>query len=129
MEGNDVFLKFFLYVKKLENAFLSRGEFKDLSISEIHTISRVGVKYSKTVSDLAVAMGVTVSTMTTGINRLLKKGYINKVRSKTDRRIIFVNLTSVGEKAFLAHEQFHEEVVNEVIEKIDPQDVRSLSGA
>jgi DNA-binding MarR family transcriptional regulator len=132
MEGSDVFLKFFIYIRKLENAFLSRGEFRDLSVSEIHTIAKAGGKYRKTISDLAEAMGVTVSTMTTGINRLIKKGYLSKTRCDTDRRIIFVALTAVGEKAYLAYEKFYEEMVKRAFDKLNPKDRsvfrRCLSG-
>ena len=119
---NEVLLKLFSYTKKLEYAFLASANFGNLSLSEIHIISKIGEIKQETISGLANAMGVTVSTMTTAANKLFSKGYIVKERSNSDKRIIYVTLSEIGAAAFRAHEQFHKMVAERAIDSLNPQD-------
>jgi len=119
---NEVLIKLFSYTKKLEYAFLSNANFGNLSLSEIHIISKIGEIKKATISGLAKAMGVTVSTMTTAANKLFSKGYIVKERSNSDKRIIYVTLSEIGAAAFRAHEKFHKTVAERAIDSIRPQD-------
>jgi DNA-binding MarR family transcriptional regulator len=47
-------------------------------------------------TDLARYMNVTTAAMTGLVDRLVRDGYIERVRSDNDRRIIKVKLTSIG---------------------------------
>ena len=49
-----------------------------------------------TVNDLARHMGVTPATMSLGLDRLERKGYIARSRDSTDRRRVHVRLTTAG---------------------------------
>jgi len=47
-------------------------------------------------TDLAEHMGVTPATMSLGLDRLERKGYIARSRDSTDRRRVHVRLTTAG---------------------------------
>lgn len=49
-----------------------------------------------TVNDLARHTGVTPATMSLGLDRLERKGYIARSRDSTDRRRVHVRLTTAG---------------------------------
>lgn len=49
-----------------------------------------------TVSELASHMAVTPATMSLGLDRLERRGYVVRVRDQKDRRRVHVRLTSAG---------------------------------
>jgi len=49
-----------------------------------------------TVNELARHMGVTPATMSLGLDRLERKGYVARTRDGTDRRRVHVRLTTAG---------------------------------
>ena len=49
-----------------------------------------------TVNELARHMGVTAATMSLGLDRLERKGYVARARDGRDRRRVHVRLTSAG---------------------------------
>ena len=63
-----------------------------------------------TVGEVAKKMGVTVGTLTIAMNSLVKKGYVNRSRSSTDRRVVLISLSEKGEKAYLYQTGFHEKL-------------------
>ncbi|HEX7064663.1 MAG TPA: MarR family transcriptional regulator [Bacillales bacterium] len=70
-----------------------------------------------TSSALSKAFYVEKSAVTAIINRLEKKGFIQRVRSDEDRRVVYLRLTAEGER-------FHQECterVNQMLSKIIAQ--------
>ena len=63
-------------------------------------------------SEIAQKLKVTLGTLTTGINKLIKKGYVERNRTEEDRRIVLVKLTEKGKAAYKHHEEFHDEMVH-----------------
>lgn len=47
----------------------------------------------KTTSEVAKELSITVGTLTTAINKLVKKGYVERIRSEDDRRVVKLGLT------------------------------------
>lgn len=54
-----------------------------------------------TVSQLAADSDIDVSAMTRMLDRLAKKGHVERFRRKPDRRVVWVRLTPAGEQASL----------------------------
>ncbi len=93
MEINKLLVEVYDDIGKIEQESLKQGEFKDLSISEIHTIEAIGLYEEKTMSEVAARLEITTGTLTTAIDKLIKKGYVERNRSETDRRIVNIKLT------------------------------------
>lgn len=51
-----------------------------------------------TMSQLAEEMSFPLSTTTGIVDRLVKKGYVHRFRSESDRRIVLIDLTQQGEQ-------------------------------
>lgn len=67
-------------------------------------------------------MSVTVGTLTIAINGLVKKGYVNRVRSEEDRRVVLISLTEKGERAYNHHKKFHEGMIQALMKDLDEQE-------
>ena len=88
------------------------GLLKNLTAQELHTISLIGKMGSPRMSELAARGHVTLGTMTVTVSKLVKKGYVKRMRDEGDRRVVLVSLTASGRKANKLHEKFHKDMVD-----------------
>lgn len=115
VEINKILVEVYDDVNQIEEYSIQSGAFKDLSITEIHTIEAVGLYGSKTMSEVAAVLEITMGTLTTAVDKLIKKGYMERSRSDTDRRIVNIMLTKRGKLAYRIHEKFHLDMVKEIM--------------
>ena len=90
---NDVLSNLFQEIMAIEGRALITEEFSDISNNDMHIIEAVGIEEPRNMSTVAAKLMVTVGTLTTAVNSLVKKSYINRVRSEKDRRIVLLSLT------------------------------------
>ncbi len=102
-----------------EEKALSKGYFKDLSVAEMHTLESIGLYDSKTMSETAADLGVTTGTLTVAVDRLVRKGYVKRLRDEHDRRVVRVQLTRQGKLAYRMHHKFHTLLVDRLVEPLD----------
>lgn len=112
---NKMLVEVYDDVIHIEEFAIKQGAFRDLSITEIHTIEAIGLYGSKTMSEVATVLEITMGTLTTAVDKLIKKGYVERSRSSTDRRIVNVNLTQRGKLAYRIHEKFHLDMVKAIM--------------
>lgn len=120
---NDIFVNLFNTVLRLEEESIKNTSVGDLSITEVHTLAAVGTGRPKTMTHVANILGIKVSTLTTGIGKLVKKGYVERLRDEKDRRIVKIRLTEKGAVAVREHEDFHESMVKEAIAQIPEESI------
>ena len=96
---NEVIVDTYRSILRVEENILKRSDQTDLSISEIHMLEAVGKGKDRrrTISELAEVLNITLPSVTVAINKLMKKGYVEKVRGEEDGRIVYVSLTRQGE--------------------------------
>ena len=80
-------------------------------------------------STVAKAMSVTVGTLTTAINSLVKKGYVSRVRSADDKRVVLLSLSEKGVIAYKKHAAFHKRMVQTIMEGLDGEELEVLASA
>ena len=114
---NKLLVQLFNDILHIEEKAIKSTGIDNLSITEIHTIDAIGTEGNKTMGEIANNLRITVGTLTTAINRLIKKGYVERKRIEEDRRVVLVNLTESGQKVFDAHNIFHKEMIDEILEK------------
>lgn len=114
-EINRMLVEVYDDINRIEEYSIKQGAFNDLSITEIHTIEAVGLYGSKTMSEAAAELEITMGTLTTAVDKLIKKGYMERSRSNTDRRIVNVNLSKRGKLAYRIHEKFHLDMVQAIM--------------
>ena len=124
---NDVLVHLFNEILDLEERALITPEYKDISVNDMHIIDAVGIQQQKNMSTVARTLGVTVGTLTIAVNNLVKKGYIQRMRSQEDRRVVLISLTEKGEKAYRHHQNFHEKMVLAVLKDLNVEETESLT--
>jgi DNA-binding MarR family transcriptional regulator len=115
---NEILVRLFADILDIEEKCL-RGELPDLSITEIHIIDNIGMDKERSMSTTAKDLRITSGTLTTAIDNLIKKGYVERRRSNEDRRVVMIKLTEKGNKAYLAHDDFHKDLVISALQNLD----------
>ena len=73
-------------------------EMFNLSITQLHYLHVIKERTYVTITELAEIFGVQKSTVTVTVNKLLQSGFIEKLASKDDLRVVYVNLTEQGKE-------------------------------
>ena len=133
MKGSQEFkiilVKLFNDILEYQESALSTTEFKDLTNNDIHVISAIGMNTKKSMSMIAKELTVTFGTLTISMNSLVRKGYVVKERSEKDKRVVLVNLSQKGERAFLKYEEFNDEMVKSMLENMGDVEMDTLMSA
>ncbi len=125
---NEVIVDTYRSILRVEENILKRSDQTDLSISEIHMLEAVGKGKDRrrTISELAEVLNITLPSVTVAINKLMKKGYVEKVRGEEDGRIVYVSLTRQGRRIDAAHRYFHESMVRSIIRDMTEPELQAL---
>lgn len=125
---NEVLVNLFRDVMDIEQKAIITEEFQDITNNDMHIIEAVGLGGNK-MSDIAARLNITVGSLTTSMNSLVKKGYAVRERSEQDRRVVFIHLTLKGRKAFHHHAEFHRRMTDAVLDVLDENEVLVLAKA
>ena len=123
---HEVLVKLFNDIMNIEAKAIITPEFRDITNNDMHVIEAVGIREPRNMSSVAKTLGITVGTLTISINGLVKKGYVHRVRSDADRRVVLVSLTEKGEKAYHHHEKFHEDMIQATLKDLSPDETKVL---
>jgi DNA-binding MarR family transcriptional regulator len=123
---NSFMIQVFNEIMNIQEKAVITEEFKDISNNDMHIIEAIGNQESRNMSSVAKSLSVTVGTLTIAINNLVKKGYVDRIRSDEDRRVVLISLTSKGLKAFEHHQNFHEEMIQAMIADLDEEEKEVL---
>ncbi len=126
---NTVLVRLFNDIMTIEEKAITSGEFSNITNNDMHVIDAIGIAEPRNMSSIAKSLSVTVGTLTIAVNNLVKKGYVNRVRSEKDRRVVLISLTAKGRKAYQHHQKFHDEMIKSVIAGMDPQEIQILERA
>jgi DNA-binding MarR family transcriptional regulator len=112
----------------LEEEIINLISGMELSISEMHMLEAVGENGDDGMPlyELAQALGLSAPTVTVAINKLQKKGYVEKSKSEKDKRSVTVALTRAGKKMNAAHRYFHEQMVRDIDRLLLPPEREGL---
>ena len=126
---NDILVKLFNDLMEIEEKCLISGEFMNISGNDMHIIEAIGLGTGNNMSTIAKKLGITVGSLTTSMNSLVNKKYAIRHRSEEDRRIVNIQLTEKGEKAYHHHANFHKKMVEAVVETLDEEEIPVLTKA
>lgn len=124
---NSILVKLFNDILNIEEKALITDTFKDISVTDMHIIEAVGILEPRTMSTISKALGVTMGTLTTGINGLVKKGYVVRNRSDKDRRIVYASLTEKGIAAYHHHMNFHKDMIHSIMQDLSEEEAAVLT--
>ncbi len=126
---NEFLVGIFREIMDIEEKALITSEFKDLTNNDMHIIEAVGVKEEKNMSSVAKSLSVTTGTLTIAMNSLVKKGYVERVRSEEDRRVVLLSLSEKGKRAYEHHKVFHENMIKATVDRLSDDEKQTLAKA
>ena len=121
---NELLVEIFHHILSIEGQML-RQRGVNLSMNEVHVLEAIQKTEEPTMSHIAKRLRVTVGTLTTAINRLVEKGFVERKREKEDKRKVIVSITTKAYRVLATHDQFHDEMIEAVIQdlKLDENEV------
>lgn len=127
-ELNYFLVKVFNEILRIEEDCLKAGEFKNLSVREMHVIEAVcdAGKNANRASDIAQALHISAGTLTTEVGVLERKGCLIRKQDTNDRRIVRICPTEKGLRANEVHQQFHQKMVSDVMAALSAEETESL---
>ncbi|MEE1312751.1 MAG: MarR family transcriptional regulator [Lachnospiraceae bacterium] len=126
---NQLVVQIFNDIMQEEEKTLIVGEFKNISVNDMHIIEAIGIDSPKNMSKIAGILNITVGTLTIAINNLLKKGYVIRKRSEKDRRVVFISLSEAGERAYYHHMAYHQGIVERLTADLSKEEIAVLEKA
>ena len=126
---NDVLVRLFRSINAIEERAMRTEEYKDVTTNDMHVIEAIGMEGARNMTSVARSLEVTTGTLTIAINSLVKKGYVDRVRSEEDRRVVLISLSEKGKRAYLHHRRFHEQMIESVVEELTEEEQRILAKA
>lgn len=124
---NNLLMDTFRDISKMEESVL-QNEAIPLSICEVHLIESVGdgLEKTRTVTEIAGDLGITAASVTIGVNKLIRKGFLKKEKSTSDRRSVLISLTRDGERVYRTHRLFHRRMVQSVFSGFSDEEKKAL---
>ncbi|HHU80281.1 MAG TPA: MarR family transcriptional regulator [Acholeplasmataceae bacterium] len=102
----------------VEERTMDTKNIPDLTIGELYVIETVSKNNNKPMSFIANKLKVSVGALTTGVNRIVKKGYLNRIRDIEDHRVVRLAITPQGRKVLRVHDKGQQEILNEILSRV-----------
>lgn len=124
---NHILMATYRSILRIEEQSL-KSTLPDLSVNEMHLLETIGKTHGngRTVSGIAEELGITQPSVTAAVNKLVKKGYVERWRSEEDGRVVYIYLTKRGHRAYALHTYFHENMVRSVTKELTEEEKAHL---
>ena len=122
---NTILIHLFNEVIQLEESAVITDEYKDLTYNDMHIIEAIGLNGGN-MSSIAGKLRITVGSLTTSMNGLVKKGYAERTRSDKDRRVVYIHLTAKGKRAYRHHAEFHIKMTDAALDGLPEEEIPVL---
>ena len=122
---NEVLVKLFNKILFNEEKSLLKLMNNDISIHDIHILEAISLGEEKddvSANTIAKSLNITAGTLTTAIKKLEKKGYVIRRQDDIDKRKVNLILTKKGENVNTKHENFHKQMVDEIMKDLSVND-------
>ena len=96
---------FDLSLKKFQDEIGENSGISNLTINQYNYIDAIYMLGIPTITEIANKLNITKASVTTGIIKLIKMGYVIKTQSSEDKRVFHVSLTEAGKRLIKAKYQ------------------------
>lgn len=100
-------------LKDMIGDILTQKEFHTLDI--IYESTEKGIN---TASKIAKALGITLSTFTINLDKLIAKGYVSKFKHDDDKRVSYIVLTNDGHMIRNKHIRCHKQAIRKSLKNL-----------
>ena len=121
----DIALLLYNIARLTQKDILFRNDEQELSFAQLHTIFLITQGYT-TMSMLANELQVKLPTVTGLVDRLVKHNYLKRIADKDDRRLVRLELTKIGKKAYDQTVRTKKDSLNIFIDNVSRQDLVTI---
>lgn len=94
-----------------------------LSSSEINALANLAAGRGRSVSELGAAVGIRLTTLTSVLDRLERRGHIRRGSRAGDRRAVVIDLTPSGRRAAAAIQRSIADLEARALDHLRPQTI------
>lgn len=102
-------------------------ELFNLSITQLHYLHVIRERSNTTITELAEIFGVQKSTVTVTVNKLFQCGFIEKLTSKNDLRVVYVSLTEKGREIIELEDQGYRQFAAYILAVLDEKEQNTFA--
>ena len=100
-----------------------------VSMAQLHIMFTVQRHGEMTMSQLADVLNVSDSSATGLVDRMAERGFVQRDRVPTDRRVVIVRITEAGEALLRELDALTDEIFRTVLSRLGPTQLRSVGQA
>lgn len=115
---NELLVDVFNHILSIEAEVLKQKGVR-LSMTEVHVLEAVRNVQVTTMGNVAHKLRVTLGTLTTSVNVLVRKGYIIRESDESDRRKVYLKLTDSALHVLKIHDDFHDEMISSMFNDLE----------
>ncbi|MDH5164145.1 MarR family transcriptional regulator [Bacillus obstructivus] len=99
---------------------------ESLGISHILVINHLNKHGKSRPSDIARSLGLTPPSLTHLSEKLIKKGFANRMRDENDRRILYLDITDEGRKVLSKAQESGKTLRKQLVQKLTDEEISQL---
>jgi DNA-binding MarR family transcriptional regulator len=115
---NELLVDVFNHILSIEQDSLKKHGVK-ISMTEVHVIEAIKNSPVPIMGNVAQKLRVTLGTLTTSVNVLVRKNYVVRYRDDSDRRKVYLKLTDQALEVLRIHEEFHNEMIESLFADLE----------
>lgn len=120
------FLLMFHTSRRLKHKLNSCGGFGEMTPSQFYTLKALEHHEGLPLSEISECIHRSPGNMTLVIDNLEKNGWVERVRSKEDRRVVLVHLTKAGKEKILVTKKENRLEVEKVMSALNEEEINLL---
>jgi DNA-binding MarR family transcriptional regulator len=117
---NELLVDVFNHILSIEADILKNRGVK-ISMTEVHVLEAIRNTQVPTMGNVAQKLRVTLGTLTTSVNVLVRKNYVSRYRDETDRRKVYLKLNETAHEVLKVHDEFHDEMISSMFKDLEPE--------
>jgi DNA-binding MarR family transcriptional regulator len=100
----------------------------ELSLSQSHVfiLKYIRINGSCTVTTLAHHLGITLSAVTSLVDKLCRMELVTRVRSEEDRRVVIIELEEEGERVLSQVNENRKKLFEKLLENLSEEEINTL---
>jgi len=101
-------------IEKILEETIAMSDFEDLTQQQLHYLKVLVKMKNPTLTELARELSLTKPTVTVLVDKLTEKGYIKRVHSDADRRVMHLHIDKKGAKVNALREIAHQKMAEKI---------------
>jgi DNA-binding MarR family transcriptional regulator len=94
---------------------------EDVTVPQLRALVLVGGRGPLRAADIASELEIDSSTATRLIDRLVRKGLLDRSRDETDRRVVWLAATAEGKRLLQAMNRHRRSSIGQMLARMDPE--------